>query len=107
MGRDETARVRGADRMSRLATRPVSGPQQREGSGAPGDGMIPEKSRSVWETACRQYGRAVEARARSGKGDPAAAQEMPRASRAVATAWRHGWYGGVPPVGFEPTLGSF
>lgn len=88
MGRGERARARSTDQVGRLATRPVSGPQQRVGSGAPGDGMISEKSRSVWEAAYRQYGRAVEARARSGKGDPAAAREMARASRAVAAAWR-------------------
>ena len=41
-----------------------------------------------WEGAYRQYGRAWEWTARSGKGDPAAAREMASASWAVAAAWR-------------------
>ena len=50
--------------------------------------MPSEKSTRVWEAAYRQYGRAWETTARSGKSDPAAAQEMAAASWAVAAAWR-------------------
>jgi hypothetical protein len=46
------------------------------------------KSTRVWEAAYRQYGRAWETTARSGKDDPAAAREMAAASWAVAAAWR-------------------
>jgi hypothetical protein len=87
MGRGEVARVRGAGREGLRATRPVSGPPQRDaqlGSGFQGDVMASEKSTRVWETAYRQYGRAWETAARSGKGDPAAAREMAAASWAVA-----------------------
>jgi len=50
--------------------------------------MASEKSTRVWEAAYRQYGRAWETAARSGKGDLAAAREMAAASWAVAAAWR-------------------
>jgi hypothetical protein len=50
--------------------------------------MASEKTTRAWEAAYRQYGRAWEWTARSGKGDPAAAREMAAASRAVAAAWR-------------------
>jgi len=50
--------------------------------------MASEKSTRVWEAAYRQYGRAWETTARSGKGDPAAAREMAAASWAVAASWR-------------------
>jgi hypothetical protein len=91
MGRDEAARVRGASREGLRATRPVCGPPQRDThleSGAQGNVMASEKSTRVWEAAYRQYGRAWETAARSGKGDPAAAREMATASWAVAAAWR-------------------
>ena len=91
MGHGEAARVRGAGREGLGATRPVSGPPQRDahfGSGSAGDVMASEKSTRVWEAAYRQYGRAWETAARSGKGDPAAAREMATASWAVAAAWR-------------------
>jgi lysozyme family protein len=50
--------------------------------------MASEKATRVWEAAYRQYGRAWETTARSGKGDPAAARQMAAASWAVAAAWR-------------------
>jgi hypothetical protein len=91
MSASEVARVRGAGREVRRATRPVSGPPQHGAhlvSGSAGDVMASEKSTRVWEAAYRQYGRAWETTARSGKGDPAAAREMAAASWAVAAAWR-------------------
>ena len=91
MGRGEVTRARGAAREGLRATRPVSGPPQHGahlGSGAQGEVMPSEKSTRVWEAAYRQYGRAWETTARSGKSDPAAAQEMAAASWAVAAAWR-------------------
>jgi hypothetical protein len=91
MGRGEVARVRGAGREGLRATRPVSGPPlqgARLGSGSAGNVMASAKSTRVWEEAYRQYGRAWENTARSGKDDPAAAREMATASRAVAAAWR-------------------
>jgi hypothetical protein len=87
MGRSEVARGRGAGR----ATRPVSDPP-RDGahlvSGSAGDVMASAKSTRVWEAAYRQYGRAWENTARTGKGDPVAARGMAAASWAVAAAWR-------------------
>ncbi len=50
--------------------------------------MASEKSTRVWEAAYRQYGRAWETTARTGKSDPTAAREMATTSRAVAAAWR-------------------
>jgi hypothetical protein len=50
--------------------------------------MASAKSTRVWEAAYRQYGRAWENTARSGKSDPVAAREMAAASWAVAAAWR-------------------
>jgi hypothetical protein len=91
MSHGEVARVRGAGREGLGATRPVSGPPQHGAhlvSGSQGDVMASEKSTRVWETAYRQYGRAWETTARSGKGDPAAAREMAATSWAVAAAWR-------------------
>ena len=91
MGRSEVARDRGAGREGLSASRPVSGQPQRDAqlvSGSPGDVMASEKTTRVWEAAYRQYGRAWEATARSGKSDPAAAREMAAASWAVAAAWR-------------------
>jgi hypothetical protein len=91
MGHDEVARGRGAGQASLRATRPVSDPQQREAhlvSGSQGDVMASAKSTLVWEAAYRQYGRAWETTARTGKEDPAAAREMAAASWAVAAAWR-------------------
>ncbi|HZA16296.1 MAG TPA: hypothetical protein VE645_05270 [Pseudonocardiaceae bacterium] len=90
-GHGEDARVRGSGRERPRASRPVSGPPQRNAhlvSGSPGDVMASEKATRVWEAAYRQYGRAWEATARSGKSDPAAAREMAAASWAVAAAWR-------------------
>jgi hypothetical protein len=53
------------------------------------DGVVAsEQSVRVWEAAYRQYGRAWEASAQSGKGDPATAREMAVTSWAVAAAWR-------------------
>ncbi|MGH3787495.1 MAG: hypothetical protein ACRDRG_13310 [Pseudonocardiaceae bacterium] len=91
MGRGEFARVRGAGREGPRAARPVSGPPHRDtppASGSGGSVMASEKSTRAWEAAYRQYGRAWEWTARSGKGDPAAAREMATASWAVAAAWR-------------------
>lgn len=91
MGRGEGARGRGAGREGRRATRPVSDPPHdgaHLGSGSAGDVMPSVKSTRVWEAAYRQYGRAWETTARSGKGDPVAAREMAAASWAVAAAWR-------------------
>lgn len=91
MGRGEGARGRGAGREGRRATRPVSDPPHdgaHLGSGSAGDVMPSVKSTRVWEATYRQYGRAWETTARSGKGDPAAAREMAAASWAVAAAWR-------------------
>jgi hypothetical protein len=91
MGHNEFARVRGAGRDGLRATRPVSGPPQQDAhlvSGSPGDLMASEKITRVWEAAYRQYGRAWETTARTGKSDPAAAREMATASWAVAAAWR-------------------
>ena len=90
-GHGEVARVRGSGRAGLRASRPVSGQPQRDAqlvSGSPGDVMASEKTTRVWEAAYRQYGRAWEATARSGKSDPAAAREMAAASWAVAAAWR-------------------
>jgi hypothetical protein len=50
--------------------------------------MASAKCTRVWEAAYRQYGRAWETTARSGKDDPTAAREMAAASWAVAAAWR-------------------
>ncbi len=50
--------------------------------------MASAKSTRVWEAAYRQYGRARETTARSGKDDPVAAREMAASSWAVAAAWR-------------------
>jgi hypothetical protein len=47
-----------------------------------------DQSVRVWEAAYRQYGRAWEASAQSGKGDPGTAREMAVTSWAVAAAWR-------------------
>jgi hypothetical protein len=91
MGRGEVARVRGAGREGPRATWPVSGPPHDGAhlvSGSAGDVMASAKSTRVWEAAYRQYGRAWENTARSGKGDPVAAREMAAASWAVAAAWR-------------------
>ncbi|PZS20823.1 MAG: hypothetical protein DLM60_08230 [Pseudonocardiales bacterium] len=91
MGHDQVARVRGAGRDGVGATRPVSDPpphDARLGSGSGIDVTASEKSTRVWEAAYRQYGRAWEMTARSGKGDPVAAREMATASWAVAAAWR-------------------
>ncbi len=91
MGRDEFTRVQGACREGPRAARPVSGPPHNEApivSGFQGDVMASDKSTRAWESAYRQYGRAWEWTARSGKGDPAAAREMAAASWAVAAAWR-------------------
>ena len=91
MGHGEIARVRGAGREGRGATRPVSDPPHEDAhlvSGSAGDVMASAKSTRVWEAAYRQYGRAWENTARSGKDDPVAAREMAAASRAVAAAWR-------------------
>jgi hypothetical protein len=91
MGHSEVARVRGTGREGPRATRPVSGPPQHDAqprSGAAGDVMASEKSTRVWEAAYRHYGRAWEATARCGKGDPTAAREMAATSWAVAAAWR-------------------
>ena len=91
MGRSEVTGTRGTGRVGLRASRPVSGQPQRDAqlvSGSPGDMMASEKTTRVWEAAYRQYGRAWEATARSGKSDPAAAREMAAASWAVAAAWR-------------------
>jgi hypothetical protein len=91
MGRGEVARVRSAGREDVQAARPVSGPPQQGThlvSGSQGDVMASKKFTRVWEAAYRQYGRAWETTARSGKDDPTAAREMAAASWAVATAWR-------------------
>ena len=91
MGRGEGARIRGAGREGPRATRPVSDPPQDGAhlvSGFQGDVMASAKSTQVWEAAYRQYGRAWENTARTGKGDPVAAREMAAASWAVAAAWR-------------------
>lgn len=91
MGHGEVARVRGAGREGLGATRPVSDPPHQGAhlvSGSAGDVMASSKSTRVWEAAYRQYGRAWENTARSGKDDPAAAREMAAASQAVAAAWR-------------------
>jgi lysozyme family protein len=50
--------------------------------------MASAKSTQVWEAAYRQYGRAWENTARSGKDNPVAARGMAAASWAVAAAWR-------------------
>jgi hypothetical protein len=91
MGHDEVTRIQGAGREGPRATPPVSGPPQPHahlGLGSQGDVMASEKSTRVWEAAYRQYGRAWETAARSGKGDPTAAREMAVASWAVAASWR-------------------
>ncbi len=91
MGHGEVARVRGAGREGLRATRPVSDPPHEGAhlvSGSQGDVMASAKSTRVWEAAYRQYGRAWENTARSGKDDPVAAREMAAASWAVAAAWR-------------------
>ncbi len=91
MGRSELARSQGTGREGRRATLPVSGPPHpgaHPGSGSAGDVMASAKSTRVWEAAYRQYGRAWETTARTGKGDPVAAREMAVASWAVAAAWR-------------------
>jgi hypothetical protein len=91
MGRGEVTRVRGGGREGVWAARPVSGPPHQGAylvSGSQGDVMTSEKFTRVWEAAYRQYGRAWETTARSGKGDPTAAREMAAASWAVAAAWR-------------------
>lgn len=91
MSSGEFAGVRGAGREGRPTTRPVSGPPHKDAcpaSGSPGGVMASDKSTRAWEGAYRQYGRAWEWTARSGKDDPAAAREMAAASWAVAAAWR-------------------
>ena len=91
MGRGEGARSRGTGRECPRATWPVSDPPQDGaslGSGSAGDVMASAKSTRVWEAAYRQYGRAWETTARSGKDNPVAAREMAAASWAVAAAWR-------------------
>jgi hypothetical protein len=91
MSQDKVARARGAGREGRRATRPVSDPPHDGAhlvSGSQDDVMASAKSTRVWEAAYRQYGRAWENTARSGKGDPVAAREMAAASWAVAAAWR-------------------
>jgi hypothetical protein len=91
MGSGEFARGRGAGQESLQAARPVSGsphPDTASTSDSLDGAKIPKKSVRVWESAYRQYGRAWETTARSGKEDLAAAQEMAAASRAVAAAWR-------------------
>jgi hypothetical protein len=91
MGRGEVARSRGAGREGRRATRPVSDPPHDGAylpSGSAGEVTASAKFTRVWEAAYRQYGRAWENTARSGKGDPVAAREMAAASWAVAAAWR-------------------
>ncbi|MFY9809581.1 MAG: hypothetical protein WAK86_20300 [Pseudonocardiaceae bacterium] len=91
MSHGKAARGRGAGREGLRATRPVSDPPHdgaHLGPGSRGDVMASAKSTRVWEAAYRQYGRAWETTARTGKGDPAAAQEMAVASWAVAAAWR-------------------
>jgi len=90
-GHSESARVRSAGRERFRATRPVSGPPPHDArltQGSQDNVMGSEKSTRVWEAAYRQYGRAWEITARTGKGDPAAASEMAAASWAVAAAWR-------------------
>jgi hypothetical protein len=92
MSHGEIARVRGTGREGLRGTQPVTDPPQHDAhllSGAQGDLMASAKSTRVWEAAYRQYGRAWETTARSGKGDPATAREMAAASWAVAAAWRH------------------
>ncbi len=91
MSHDKAARGQGAGREGLRATRPVSDlPHDGAhlGSGSRGDVMASAKSTRVWEAAYRQYGRAWETTARSGKSDPAAARDMAAASWAVAAAWR-------------------
>ena len=91
MSQGKVARVRGAGREGRRATRPVSDPPHdgaHLGSGSQDDVTASAKSTRVWEAAYRQYGRAWENTARTGKGDPVAAREMAAASWAVAAAWR-------------------
>jgi len=91
MGRGEGARIRGTGREGLRATRPVSDPPHDGAhlvSGSQGDVMASAKSTRVWEAAYRQYGRAWENTARSGKDNPVAAREMAAASWAVAAAWR-------------------
>lgn len=92
MSHGEVARGRGGTgRDGRRDTRPVTGPPQHGAhlvSGAAGEVMVSANATRVWEAAYRQYGRAWETTARSGKGDPAAAREMAAASWAVAAAWR-------------------
>jgi hypothetical protein len=91
VGHGEVARGTGAGREGLRATRPVSDSPQREVqlvAGSAGDVMASAKSTRVWEAAYRQYGRAWETTARSGKDDPTAAREMAAASWAVAAAWR-------------------
>ena len=91
MGHGEVARDRGVGREGLGATRPVSDrPHQGAHlvSGSAGEVRASAKSTRVWEAAYRQYGRAWENTARSGKDDPVAAREMAAASQAVAAAWR-------------------
>ena len=114
MGRGEVARVRGAGREGLGVTRPVSDPPHQGAhlvSGSSGDVMVPAKSMRVWEAAYRQYGRAWENAARSGKGDPAAAREMAAASQAVAAAWRQIAVGTTLPwwtlAAIESAAGAF
>ncbi|MCA1697270.1 MAG: hypothetical protein LC749_22555, partial [Actinobacteria bacterium] len=85
MDRGEVARGRGARQDGLRATRPVSDPPHpggHLGSGCASEVMASAKSTRVWEAVYRQYGRAWETTARSGKGDPTAAREMAAASRA-------------------------
>ncbi len=91
MGRGEVTRGRDTGRDGLQATLPVSGPPHpgaHLGSGSAGDVRASAKATRVWEAAYRQYGRAWETTARTGKGDPVAAREMAAASWAVAAAWR-------------------
>ena len=91
MGHGKVARDAGAGREGLRATRPVSDPPQHDahlGSGSQDNVMASAKCTRVWEAAYRQYGRAWETTARSGKDDPTAAREMAAASWAVAAAWR-------------------
>ncbi|MGH3673976.1 MAG: hypothetical protein ACRDSH_25630, partial [Pseudonocardiaceae bacterium] len=90
-GHGEPGRARGAGRERFRATRPVSGPPPHDAGlaqGAAGEVLASATSTRVWEAAYRQYGRAWETTARTGKGDPLAAREMAAASWAVAAAWR-------------------
>ena len=73
--------------------------------------MASAKSTRVWEAAYRQYGRAWENTARSGKDDPVAAREMAAVSWAVAAAWRQIAVGTTLPwwtlAAIESAAGAF